>query len=167
MAFGRYFEEFEEGALLSHWPGRTINEADDTWFSLLTMNQHPVHIDAHYAKGPGSTGNRDQLYREEFLVNAWVLPLGAGEGLHFPLHAPHWVKTESETSISLSITFRSRRSKAHEAIHAANGHVRRLGMVPPEPGASRLWDSLAHAGYRGYRSARALAGRIRRRLRRF
>ena len=50
MAFGRYFEEFEPGALFKHWPGRTISEADDTWFCLLTMNQHPVHIDAHYAK---------------------------------------------------------------------------------------------------------------------
>lgn len=49
MAFGRYFEEFESGTLFRHWPGRTITEADDTWFCLLTMNQHPLHIDAHYA----------------------------------------------------------------------------------------------------------------------
>ena len=51
MAFGRYLEEFEAGQLFSHWPGRTISEADNTWFSLLTMNQHPLHIDAHYAAG--------------------------------------------------------------------------------------------------------------------
>lgn len=50
MAFGRYFEEFEVGQVYKHWPGRTITEADDTWFSLLTMNQHPLHIDANYAK---------------------------------------------------------------------------------------------------------------------
>lgn len=49
MAFGRYFEEFETGQVFRHWPGRTISEADDTWFSLLTMNQNPLHIDAHYA----------------------------------------------------------------------------------------------------------------------
>ena len=49
MAFGRYFEEFEPGTLFRHWPGRTITEADDTWFCLLTMNQHPLHIDEHYA----------------------------------------------------------------------------------------------------------------------
>jgi acyl dehydratase len=49
MAFGRYFEEFEVGQVFRHWPGRTISEADDTWFSLLTMNQNPLHIDAHYA----------------------------------------------------------------------------------------------------------------------
>jgi acyl dehydratase len=49
MQFGRYYEEFEIGVLYKHWPGRTISEADDTWFSLLTMNQNPLHIDAHYA----------------------------------------------------------------------------------------------------------------------
>ena len=32
------------------WPGRTITEHDDTWFSLMTMNQHPLHIDAHFAE---------------------------------------------------------------------------------------------------------------------
>tara|TARA_B100000809_G_scaffold257930_1_gene300320 strand:- start:1061 stop:1534 length:474 start_codon:yes stop_codon:yes gene_type:complete len=50
MTFGRYFEEFEEGEIIKHWPGRTISETDNSWFSLLTQNQHPVHIDANYAK---------------------------------------------------------------------------------------------------------------------
>jgi acyl dehydratase len=50
MAFGRYFEEFEVGQVFKHWPGRTITEFDDTWFSLMTMNQHPLHIDEHYAR---------------------------------------------------------------------------------------------------------------------
>ncbi len=49
MQFGRYFEEFEAGQVFEHWPGRTINEADDTWFSLMTMNQNPLHIDENYA----------------------------------------------------------------------------------------------------------------------
>jgi acyl dehydratase len=49
MSFGRYLEEFEVGQEFRHWPGRTISEADNTWFSLLTMNQHPLHIDANYA----------------------------------------------------------------------------------------------------------------------
>jgi acyl dehydratase len=49
MHFGRYFEEFAIGDVYEHWPGRTINEADDTWFSLMTMNQNPLHIDEHYA----------------------------------------------------------------------------------------------------------------------
>ncbi|HET7875241.1 MAG TPA: MaoC family dehydratase [Methylomirabilota bacterium] len=49
MSYGRYFEEFEVGQTFKHWPGRTITEADCTWFALLTMNQHPLHSDAHYA----------------------------------------------------------------------------------------------------------------------
>ena len=49
MAYGRYFEEFEAGQQFRHWPGRTITEFDNTLFSLMTMNQHPLHIDEHYA----------------------------------------------------------------------------------------------------------------------
>lgn len=51
MTFGRYFEEFEIGAIYRHWPGRTITEHDNTWFALLTMNQNPLFIDDHFAAG--------------------------------------------------------------------------------------------------------------------
>jgi acyl dehydratase len=46
---GRYFEDFEVGHVYEHRPGRTISEADNTWFTLLTMNQHPLHFDDEYA----------------------------------------------------------------------------------------------------------------------
>ncbi|MBK6657578.1 MAG: MaoC family dehydratase [Proteobacteria bacterium] len=48
--FGRYFEDFEVGHVYQHRPGRTISEVDNTWFTLLTMNTHPLHFDAEYAK---------------------------------------------------------------------------------------------------------------------
>ncbi len=48
--FGRYFEDFEIGHIYQHRPGRTISEVDNTWFTLLTMNTHPLHFDAEYAK---------------------------------------------------------------------------------------------------------------------
>ena len=51
MSYGRYFEELQPGQTFRHWPGRTITEFDDTIFSLMSMNQHPVHIDEHYAAG--------------------------------------------------------------------------------------------------------------------
>jgi acyl dehydratase len=51
MSYGRYFDELESGQTFRHWPGRTITEFDDTLFSLLSMNQHPVHIDEHFAAG--------------------------------------------------------------------------------------------------------------------
>jgi len=46
--FGRYFEEFEVGHIYEHRPGRTITEADNIWFTLLTMNTHPLHFDNEY-----------------------------------------------------------------------------------------------------------------------
>ncbi|HEY7649008.1 MAG TPA: MaoC family dehydratase [Methylomirabilota bacterium] len=58
MPYGRYFEEFTPGEVIRHWPGRTISEADCTWFALLTMNQHPLHSDAHYARTHTQHGQR-------------------------------------------------------------------------------------------------------------
>lgn len=46
---GRYLEEFEVGDIYEHFPGRTITEADNIQFSLMTMNQHPMHCDHAYA----------------------------------------------------------------------------------------------------------------------
>ena len=51
MGYGRFFDELEPGQTFRHWPGRTITEFDDTLFSLLSMNQHPLHIDEHFASG--------------------------------------------------------------------------------------------------------------------
>ena len=48
-SFGRCFEDFEIGDVYEHRPGRTISDADNTWFTLLTMNNHPLHFDAAYA----------------------------------------------------------------------------------------------------------------------
>jgi acyl dehydratase len=48
-AYGRYLEEFEEGAVYQHWPAKTVTEADDHLFCLITMNHHPLHINDVYA----------------------------------------------------------------------------------------------------------------------
>jgi itaconyl-CoA hydratase len=49
MSRGRDYEDFKVGDVYKHRPGRTISEADNTWFTLLTMNQHPLHFDHAYA----------------------------------------------------------------------------------------------------------------------
>jgi acyl dehydratase len=46
---GLWFEEFEDGQVFKHEWTRTITEADNMWFSLLTMNTQPLHIDVHYS----------------------------------------------------------------------------------------------------------------------
>jgi acyl dehydratase len=56
MQFGRYYEEFTVGETYRHWPGKTITEYDDHLFCLLTMNHHPLHLDAHYAESSTQFG---------------------------------------------------------------------------------------------------------------
>lgn len=47
---GLYFEDFEPGDIYEHWPGRTVTETDNIWFTNLTMNTHPLHFDENYAR---------------------------------------------------------------------------------------------------------------------
>jgi acyl dehydratase len=47
--YGRYLEDFEVGAVYKHWPAKTITEAEDHLFCLLTMNHHPLHLNDVYA----------------------------------------------------------------------------------------------------------------------
>lgn len=47
--WGMALEDFHVGRVIKHRPGRTITETDNTWFSLLVNNDHPVHIDEPYA----------------------------------------------------------------------------------------------------------------------
>jgi itaconyl-CoA hydratase len=46
---GRYYEDFEVGDVYRHRLGRTISEADNTWFTLLTLNTSQMHFNAEYA----------------------------------------------------------------------------------------------------------------------
>lgn len=46
---GLYYEEFEIGGEIHHSLSKTIFESDNNFFSLLTMNHHPVHTNADYA----------------------------------------------------------------------------------------------------------------------
>ena len=48
--FGRYYEEFELDHVYEHRPGRTITPTDNIWFTLLTMNNNPLHFDEVYCK---------------------------------------------------------------------------------------------------------------------
>lgn len=45
----KFLEDFNVGEVFKHWPGRTIRDFDNTWFTLLTMNTNPLHFDEHYA----------------------------------------------------------------------------------------------------------------------
>jgi itaconyl-CoA hydratase len=47
---GRVFEDFVVGDVYEHPLGRTVLDADNVWFTCLTMNTNPIHFDGEYAK---------------------------------------------------------------------------------------------------------------------
>ena len=55
---GRFYEDFEVGDVYQHPIGRTISEADCTWFTQLTCNTNQNHFNAHLAESNPITGGR-------------------------------------------------------------------------------------------------------------
>lgn len=45
---GLWYDELELGVVYHHTPGRTVSEADNTWFSTMTMNSQALHLDAEF-----------------------------------------------------------------------------------------------------------------------
>ena len=74
MNEGRFLEDFKVGDVYRSKTGRTITQADNIWFSLLTNNQNPIHIDETYA---ANTEFRRPL------VNS-ILTIGVVTGLMVP-----------------------------------------------------------------------------------
>lgn len=67
---GLYFEDFEVGAEIKHSLSKTIFESDNNFFSLLTMNHHPVHTNIDYAV--------NNQHREILVVGTLVFSLAVG-----------------------------------------------------------------------------------------
>jgi acyl dehydratase len=70
VAFGRYLEEFTPGEVIRHEPGRTLTESDNQLFCLLTMNHHPLHLNADYAAGT--------QHGQRVVVGTLVFSVGVG-----------------------------------------------------------------------------------------
>jgi len=68
--FGRYFEDFNEGDVYEHRPGKTVTEYDNHMFTLLTLNTHPMHFDAEFAKA--------SEFKKNLVVSPYTLALVIG-----------------------------------------------------------------------------------------
>ncbi|HEX4383731.1 MAG TPA: hypothetical protein VH083_12300 [Myxococcales bacterium] len=91
--------------------------------------------------------HRNLPWRDVFQTTAWQVGLKPGQGLHFPVAVPHWVKNGPEVSISFSITFRSQSSESRELIYRANARLRKLGLSPKPPGQSLLLDQTKRTAF--------------------
>ena len=103
--------------------------------------------------------HRNLPYRDEFDAKARVFELEPGDGLHFPINAPHWVKNGDAVSISFSATFKTPRALRRGALLRINGRIRGRGWNPTPPGRSPARDAMKWLLYRTTRGARRLLGR--------
>ena len=69
--FGGYLEDYEPGDVFRHWPGKTITEAEDHIFCLLTMAASPLHIDRNFAKA-------ESEFRRNVVVGTYIYALLLG-----------------------------------------------------------------------------------------
>jgi len=68
--FGRYFEDFKEGDIYEHRPGKTVTEYDNHLFTLMTLNTHPMHFDSEFAKA--------SEFHKNLVVSSYTLALLIG-----------------------------------------------------------------------------------------
>jgi itaconyl-CoA hydratase len=68
--FGRYYEDFIEGDIYEHRPGKTVTEYDNHHFTLMTMNPHPIHFDHEFAKA--------SEFEKNLVVSTYTLALLIG-----------------------------------------------------------------------------------------
>lgn len=95
-------------------------------------------------------------YKDEFLPGATQFHLTAGNALHFPFGAPHWVKNGPEVSISFSITFRTLMSEQHAIVYHLNKRMRSMGLQPTPPEQSPWRDAVKFNAFMAARQAARL-----------
>jgi len=86
--------------------------------------------------------HRNLVYKDEYNGRGEKFDLLPGEGLHFPVIAPHWVQNGPAVSISFSITFRTADSESRAALYRLNSRLRQLGLRPSPVGRSPFRDAL-------------------------
>jgi hypothetical protein len=115
--------------------------------SMWDRDDRFVMPEAEMEKFHAAFVHRNLPWRDVFQTTAWIVPLAPGQGLHFPVAVPHWVKNGPEVSISFSITFRSERSEARDLLYRANAKLRALGLSPTPPGRSILLDATKRGAF--------------------
>jgi hypothetical protein len=86
--------------------------------------------------------HRNLVIADEMMDRGQYFELAPGEGLHFPVVAPHWVKNGPEVSVSFSITFQTNDSRRRQSLHRFNSGLRKLGLRPAAVNQSPWRDEL-------------------------
>lgn len=122
-----------------------------------TMTQFPAG-DARFApdeihESYHAGGARELTWRDELAAGGRAFALGPGEAVFVPVMAPHFVRNGPESSISLSITWRSDWSFAEADARGFNRLLRRAGLSPTAP---RRWPASNKSKALAFRALRRL-----------
>ena len=112
--------------------------------------------------------HRNLPYRESFEEKGEVYRFLPGEGIFLPYTWPHWVRTGSEWTISMAITWKSPDNLRLNKLYFVNALMRKIGLPQPHPGRVRMWDAVKVAAYTALRAGMEPLRRsepMRRRLR--
>lgn len=114
---GLWFEEFEEGVVYRHAPGRTMTETDNVMFTTLTMNTQPLHLDQAWSAGTEfgeplmnsmhTLSTLVGLSVSQLTLNTIVANLGFTE-VSFPAPVRHGDTIYAETRVLAKRTSKSR-----------------------------------------------------------
>lgn len=104
-------------------------------------------------------GHRNLKFADEFLDRSDAFTLHPGDGLHFPVHAPHFVQNGDNVSISFSITFQTEATERARALYCMNHRLRKLKWSPLPPGASAWADFMKLGAYEAMRRVKRVFGK--------
>ena len=106
-----------------------------------------------------SGAHRNLEFKESYRERGQKFDLLPGEGLHFPVVAPHYVQNGPEVSISFSITFQTQDSAERQSLHRFNRQMRKLGLDPSNVGANPAADARKKTLLSVMRSAKRIVKR--------
>ncbi len=103
-----------------------------------------------------SGAHRNMEFKQQFQSRGQEFDLIPGEGLHFPVVAPHYVENGPSVSVSFSITFQTEDSADRQTLHRFNRQLRKLGITPSNVGDHPATDSRKLAFLRFMKKAKGL-----------
>jgi hypothetical protein len=114
--------------------------------SLWVYDHTDPTLVSHEAREQYHMGNQNSIaYQESRQSEAAVYELHAGNGVHIPIFAPHWVRNHDNISVALSVNYELISTLSQKRIYQINRLLRKLGIAPAAPGESPWRDRVKHA----------------------
>jgi hypothetical protein len=96
----------------------------------------------------GLCEHRNVAYSDAFEPKSRCYPLQPGEGVFVPYLWPHWVRTGSQYSVSLAVTWKTKEVIRKNDVFVVNSMLRRIGLPQAAPGKNPAADAIKLALFR-------------------